>query len=63
MRKKIMYLLLLICGMSIFSAARYTGRSCDKKTTTYKAEEAVCEKKKAVDNSLLGFDLLLQRFL
>jgi hypothetical protein len=62
MRKKIMYLLLLICGMSIFSAARYTGRSCDKKATTYKAAEPVCTKNKVMDDQL-GFDLLLQRFL
>lgn len=62
MRKKIMYLLLLICGMSIFSAARHTGRSCDKKATTYKAAEPVCTREKAADGQV-GFDLLLQRFL
>jgi hypothetical protein len=62
MKKKIMYLLLLICGMSIFSAARNNGRSCDKKATTYKTAEPVCVKKKATDGQL-GFDLLLQRFL
>jgi hypothetical protein len=62
MKKKVMYLLFLICGMSIFSAARYNGRSCDKKAATYKVAEPVCVKKKAADDPV-GFDLLLQRFL
>lgn len=61
MKKKIFYMVILICGMSVFSAARYTGRSCDKKATTYRIPAPVCTQKKVAGE--LGFDLLLQRFL
>lgn len=58
MKKKIAWMLLFICSWSFFSAAKQSGKTCDK-AMAYKPAGKTCAKKKLPVKSEggIGFDL------
>jgi hypothetical protein len=56
MKPKTIYILMIICGMSLFAAAKQAGSKCDKQKSSKLSQQKACEKLVPKGADKAGYD-------